>query len=338
MFFAENTGGICSNVPRNSPSAAAISHASGGSSACSPSCPCVVGVGGAAESHGRLVVLVAGREELRQPRGAADYQRQHAGGHRISVPVWPMRDRPARGGPRHDVVRGRAPACRRPARHRETRGEEFTSRRSPCKRRVRQSISSMSASARWVSVLTVAYTWSGHQCATSCFTVLHVDGAVVQELVPLAPASCSLMNMRWSGHDGVAAQRRRGRGLSQRGRRKPSALRARRRAGSRVLVAHALHEAGLPVWGMSRARSRSSRPRWPSSVLITISGPSGHDVEVVVGEQRWRSPDDPVFCAPGRGRSSPSPPRPCSRGCAAPSRVWPCGAYCGLVVGGRIGG
>ena len=46
----------------------------------------VVGVGGASEPNRRLVVLVARRQELGQPGGAADHQRQYAGGHGVERP------------------------------------------------------------------------------------------------------------------------------------------------------------------------------------------------------------------------------------------------------------
>ena len=60
----------------------------------------VVGVGGPAEAHHALVDLVAAGVELRQPRGAAEHQRQHAGGdgiERAQVPDLLVRRRC--GGP-----------------------------------------------------------------------------------------------------------------------------------------------------------------------------------------------------------------------------------------------
>ena len=49
----------------------------------------IIGVGGPAEAHHAFVDLVAAGIELRQARGAADHQRQHAGGDGSSVPRWP---------------------------------------------------------------------------------------------------------------------------------------------------------------------------------------------------------------------------------------------------------
>ena len=84
-FLAETAGGVCRNSPRNGSRRRSSSSASSTTSALlADGLPgAIVGVGGPAEAHQALVDLVAARVELRQPRGASDHQRQHAGGDRV---------------------------------------------------------------------------------------------------------------------------------------------------------------------------------------------------------------------------------------------------------------
>ena len=85
IFFAETAGGICSNSPRNRLSADSSAPRSSVTATSSRSRRAirVIGIGGIAEVNDALVNFIVASVELRQPRGAADDQRQHAGGRRV---------------------------------------------------------------------------------------------------------------------------------------------------------------------------------------------------------------------------------------------------------------
>ena len=123
IFFAENGGGVCWNVPRNAPSASRRSRVSAATAlplgriraAARRGRPRRTSRSRAPNRIARVVFLVGAAQERREPRRAADDERQHAGRERIERAG--VADARVRQRAPHDARRRRArsarPACRR---------------------------------------------------------------------------------------------------------------------------------------------------------------------------------------------------------------------------------